>query len=223
MHLLTMIKAIDAFQPHLVVIDPLTNMFSIASQTEVKSMLVRLVDYLKTRGITSVFTSLAHGNSDDLNSETEISSLMDTWILLRNVESNGERNRRLDILKSRGMPHSSRVAEFLLTSQGIKLIDIAVGPQGIVTGSERIAQQTRDREEKLRRKQETERKQRELERKRALINSQIMALQAELEEAEHKLRSETAHQAEFQTIQDEKNESIIQSQKGDGSPTMKEE
>lgn len=223
MHLLTMTKAIDEFQPHLVLVDPLTNMISIASDTEVKSMLVRLIDYLKMRGITSVFTSLIRGHMQDSSTESEVSSLMDAWIMLRNVESSGERNRRLDILKSRGMAHSTRVAEFLITSGGIKLVDIVVGPQGIVIGSERIAQQSRDREARLRSKLDLERKQRELERKRALVNSQITALQAELEEAEARHHAEIAQDAEFQNLQEVNVKSIIQAQGGDGSSQNQEE
>jgi len=223
MHLLTMIKAIDEYQPHLVVVDPLTNMISIASDTEVKSMLVRLIDYLKMKGITSVFTSLVRGHARDGSTESEVSSLMDAWIMLRNVESSGERNRRLDILKSRGMAHSTRVAEYLITSQGIKMVDIVVGPQGIVIGSERIAQQSRDREARLRYKLDLERKQRELERKRALVHSQITALQAELEEAEARHLADIAQDAEFQNLQEENAQSIIQSQGGDGSSQNQEE
>ncbi len=223
MHLLTMLKEIEMVQPDLIVVDPLTNMISIASNTEVKSMLVRLIDYLKMKGITSIFTSLVHGHSQEHTTEGEVSSLMDTWIALRNLESNGERNRRLDILKSRGMAHSTRVAEFLITSQGIQLVDIVVEPQGIVIGSERIAQQSREREARLRQKLEVEQKQRELERKRLLVNSQIAALQAELEEAELMLQAKFAQDSEFQNLHVENTQSIIRAQGGDGSSQKQEE
>ena len=223
MHLLTMLKEIEMVQPDLIVVDPLTNMISIASNTEVKSMLVRLIDYLKMKGITSIFTSLVHGHSQEHTTEGEVSSLMDTWIALRNLESNGERNRRLDILKSRGMAHSTRVAEFLITSQGIQLVDIVVGPQGIVIGSERIAQQSREREARLRQKLEVEQKQRELERKRLLVNSQIAALQAELEEADLMLQAKFAQDSEFQNLHDENTQSFIRAQGGDGSSQKQEE
>ncbi len=139
MHLLTLQKLAEEFQPSVMVIDPLTNLISVASDSEVKSMLVRLIDYLKMKGITTLFTSLVAGGDVEVNSEVGISSLMDAWLLVRNLENNGERNRGLYVLKARGMAHSTQIREFRLTSHGIELVDVYVGPEGILPGSARAA------------------------------------------------------------------------------------
>jgi circadian clock protein KaiC len=131
----------------VVVIDPITNFGVGGDPSEVKSLLTRLIDILKSRQITSMFTSLTSGDSAPELSEVGVSSLIDTWLLLRNLESNGERNRGLYVLKSRGMPHSNQVREFVLTDQGVQLLDVYVGPSGLLTGSARIAQAARERAE----------------------------------------------------------------------------
>ena len=100
-------------------------------------MVARQVDLLKTRGITAMATTLAR---EDERTTVGISSLVDTWLLLRNVESDGERNRLLYVLKSRGSAHSNQVREFMLTGRGAELVDVYVGPAGVVTGSARVGQ-----------------------------------------------------------------------------------
>ena len=107
--------------------------------------------------------------------------LMDTWIDLKSVETNGERNRTIDIVKTRGMYHSNQVREFKLTNNGIKIIDVYLGPAGMLTGSARISQIAKEKAEKLERQQEIERKQRELEQKRKTMDAQITELKAQFE------------------------------------------
>lgn len=189
-HLLTIQKFVEEFHPKVVVIDPLTNLISIASNSEVKSMLVRLVDFLKMNRVTALFTSLTAGGQDEISSEVGVSSLMDTWILVRNIEYNGERNRGLYVLKSRGMAHSTQVREFIMTGEGIKLVQVSVGPQGVMVGSDRIAHQARNQAAILQQQAEIDRKQHLFERKRRAIESQIAVMQAEIEAEAEQLRQE---------------------------------
>jgi circadian clock protein KaiC len=185
-HLLSMEKAIEEMQPSVVVVDPASNLDTVATQSEVRSMLVRLVDFLKNKGITTLFTSLMV-NMNDLDAQVGISSLMDTWILLRNRETNGEHNRVLNILKARGIAHSSQVRELRLSDNGIELLDVYVGPQGMLTGTARIVREALDKIEDSQQKEEIERLERNLERKRQRIAGQIAALQTELTEDEENL------------------------------------
>lgn len=178
MHVARMQKAIDDFKPAAVVVDPLTNLLSIGDENEVRSALLRLVDLLKVRQITGYFTSLTHGGEALEQTEVGISSIMDTWLLLRDIESSGERNRGLNVLKSRGMAHSNQIREFHLTSHGIELTPAYLGPTGVLTGAARRVQEESELAEELARKQEIEKQQRELERKRKNLEAQIEALRA---------------------------------------------
>jgi circadian clock protein KaiC len=142
MHLSVMHREIQRFNPAVVVVDPVTNLITTATTTEVSRMLTRLVDFLKAREITAMFTSLLHGALAD-ETDVGISSLMDTWLMLRNFEANGERTRGLYVLKSRGVAHSNQVREFVLSDRGLQLVDVYVGPQGVLTGSAREAEARR--------------------------------------------------------------------------------
>ena len=181
MHLAIMHKAIEELNPSLVVMDPINNLVSIGSSTEVNGMLTRLIDFLKARGITGVFTSLTAAGTKSLE-QTDIgmSSLMDTWILLRDIEYNGERSRGVYILKSRGMAHSNQIREFVITSSGIDLVDVYTGPEGVLTGSARTAQEAKKRAAEAERQVEITRRSALLERRRKTIDAQIAALEAEL-------------------------------------------
>jgi len=137
LHLAMMHKHIAEYDPTVVVIDPITNFLVIGDSIETKSMLTRLIDFLKTKQITAMFTSLTSAGSELERSEVDVSSLMDTWILVKNIETNGERNRGLYILKARGMAHSNQVRELVVTDHGIQLIDVYVGADGILMGSAR--------------------------------------------------------------------------------------
>ena len=181
MHLAVMHKLTAEHRPGVVIIDPVTNLISVGTQGEVKATLTRLVDFFKTEGITALFTSLTPGGGHPEQSEAEISSLIDTWILLRNLESNGERNRGLYVLKSRGMAHSNQIQELLLTDHGAELRDVYLGAEGVLTGTARTALEARERAAALARRQEVERKQRELARKRQVMEAQIVGLRAAFE------------------------------------------
>jgi circadian clock protein KaiC len=180
MHLLRIHRLIERLKPKCVVIDPITNLITGSSEREVYSMLVRLIDFLKGAGITAVFVSLTDGGDDLEETNVGVSSLTDTWILLRDVELNGERNRCLYVLKSRGMAHSNQVREFVMTNQGIRLIPAYIGAGGVLTGSSRLSQEARERAEAVKRIQENRRRQEELNRKRTALQAQISSLQAEV-------------------------------------------
>ncbi|HTM08639.1 MAG TPA: circadian clock protein KaiC [Verrucomicrobiae bacterium] len=181
MHLLRMHKLISEYKPAAVVVDPITNYLSLGDNLEVKSMLIRLLDFLKSNGITAIFTSLTQGGGALEATTVGVSSLIDTWLLLRDIEANGERNRGLYVIKSRGMAHSNQIREFLLTSHGAELLDVYVGTEGVLTGSARVAQEAKESAAAAVRRQEIERKQRELERKRKALQAQIAALHAAYE------------------------------------------
>jgi circadian clock protein KaiC len=154
------------------------------NHTEVKSMLLRLVDYLKMKRITAFFTSLNAADEHIETTDVYISSLIDTWLLLRDIESAGERNRALYVLKSRGMAHSNQIREFKLTNKGIELLDVYVGQEGVLTGSARVSQEMKDAALQVAFQQEIRRKQIELERKRAAMEDRISLLQSEFQAEE---------------------------------------
>ncbi len=185
MHLAMIHKRINDFKPAACVFDPVTNLLSASSNIdEVNAMLTRLIDFLKLRQITAMFTSLTSGEAAREATDIGISSLMDIWILLRDLELNGERNRAIYVLKARGMHHSNQVREFLLTNKGVDLVDVYLGPEGVLTGSARLAQEAKEAAERLTRDQSTQKRIRDLDRKRKSVDAQIAALQAEYE-AEH--------------------------------------
>lgn len=187
-HLVMMHEATVAFAPRVVVIDPITNYSSVGDHNEVKSMLTRLIDLFKAREITALFTSLTAAGRDDEDSVVGVSSLMDAWILLRNLECGGERNRTLYVLKARGMAHSNQVREFLLTDHGAQLVDVYLGPGGVLTGSARLSQEAADRAQSMERRQEVQRQQRSLQQKREELSTQIASLRSEFETVENDLR-----------------------------------
>jgi circadian clock protein KaiC len=164
MHLVTIYKLVQDFGPSAVIVDPISNLINVGTQNKTKSMLTRMVDFLKSRQITALFTVLISGDGNDVAAEVGVSSLMDTWISLRNIESGGERNRGLYIMKSRGMEHSNQVREFRLTKKGVNLLDVYTGPGGALTGSARMAQEAQEKAQTLSRQREIERNQREIER-----------------------------------------------------------
>lgn len=188
-HLALMYKQIAQFDPRVVVIDPVTNLTEIGTQIEAKAMLTRLVDFLKARGITALLTSLSGADNAEM-SEVGISSLMDAWLLVRNLECNGECNRGLYILKSRGMPHSNQIREFILTNRGAQLLDVYTGPAGVLAGTARMVQEKRDKAGALTVRLEIERKRRELASKREAMDAQIAALRAQF----------AAESAELETV-----------------------
>ncbi len=186
MHLVMMHKLIREFKPGVVIIDPISNLLTIGKPPEVKSVLTRLIDFMKMDSITALFTSLLTGGSLE-ETEVGVSSLMDTWIMLRDMETNGERTRGLYILKSRGTPHSNQVREFLMTCNGIELLDVYTGPGGAMTGALRAAQEAKERAQALELQQEIQRTQRELARERQALEARIALLRSEFEAREDSL------------------------------------
>ena len=177
-------REVIGFKPDAVVIDPLSSFILGGNEVEAKSMIMRLVDFLKMLNITAIFTSPTEGGSELEHTIINISSLIDTWILLRDIEIGGERNRGIYILKSRGMAHSNQIREFRLTCNGVELNDVYIGPEGVLTGSARVAQEAREQSELVFRQQEIERKRLEIERKHKAMLAQIAVLQAEYEAEE---------------------------------------
>jgi circadian clock protein KaiC len=188
MHLTTMHDAVNTIKPNMVVIDPISNLIASGSLNDVKAALMRLVDLFKKKGITSLFTSLAAGRNEVEQSAVGVSSIMDTWIQLLELESGGERNRGLQVIKSRGMPHSNQIREFLFDENGIQLVDAYVGPAGVLMGSARASQEARERAESHALDHEMERKKRELDRKRQELEAQISVLRAQFEAEEERLK-----------------------------------
>jgi circadian clock protein KaiC len=218
MHLATMHKLIGEFKPSVVIVDPVTNLISVGGTNEVHAALVRLIDFLKAEQITSLFTSLSNLSLGLEQTDVGISSMMDTWILLRDIELSGERNRGIYVLKSRGMAHSNQIREFHLSTQGVQLTDVYVGPAGVLTGAARAAQEAQERAEAIARRQEIERKQRELERKRRAIEAQIAALQAEFNAQEEEVvKIISQEQMREQSIM-ETRARMTQIRKADNSP-----
>lgn len=188
-HLVIIHKLVKEFKPDAVVIDPISNLINVGNTNEVGSMLTRLIDFLKVNNITALFTALISGRTNQLDATQEgVSSLVDTWISVRDLEGVGERNRGLSILKSRGMSHSNQVREFVVTDQGIQLLDVVIGPAGIVTGASRLTQQLQEQAQELAHRQELERKDRELERRRRVLEATIENLRTEFESVEEELR-----------------------------------
>jgi len=181
MHLLTFHKVIEEFDPQVFIIDPISNLTAAGTTSEVKSVLTRLIDYLKMKRITTFLTDLTHFTGSLEHTSEEISSLIDTWLLLRDIELNGERNRGLYILKSRGMSHSNQIQEFLITNQGLDLIDVYTGSGEVLTGSARAVQKAGETASELARRHETARRLREQERKRKALETKIAALRAEFD------------------------------------------
>jgi circadian clock protein KaiC len=179
MHLARTIKFISEFSPDVVIIDPISGLDTTGTGLEIKSALMRLMDFLKLKGITAMMTDLTLGGSSLERADAAISPLVDTWLVLRDLETNGERNRGLHILKSRGMASSNQVREFMVTDNGIQLTDVYIGPSGMLTGSARVQQEGRERAELVTLSEEAERQQLALECKRAALDAQIAALRAE--------------------------------------------
>jgi len=182
-HLARKIQSITEFVPQVVIIDPITGLDTTGTPLEIKAALMRLLDWLKLKGITTMLTETMSGSALD-RTDAALSSLVDTWIVLRDLETNGERNRGLHVLKSRGMGHSNQVREFVVTETGIRLTDVYIGPSGMLTGSARVQQEGRERAERVTLSEEAERQQLALACKRGALEAQVAALRAEFSSEE---------------------------------------
>ncbi|MEW6150121.1 MAG: circadian clock protein KaiC, partial [Pseudomonadota bacterium] len=185
MHLAIMLREIGRFKPQLVVLDPISAFTGSADISEVQTMLLRIVDYLKSNGVTAVFTHLA--NVQQAETDAGLSSLMDGWILLLNREANGEFNRELYLLKARGIAHSNQVREFVMSSSGIHLLEPYLGEGGALTGSARRNEEARARRTEATRRSEVARLQDQVTQRRRRALAQIEALKADIDADEAEL------------------------------------
>ena len=197
-HLGMLHKAVLDKNPSVVIVDPVGTMSAVGDAYDAHLMLVRLIDFLKARGVTTMLTSLTQGGAALEATDAAISLLVDTWLLVKAIETNGERTRGIYVLKSRGMAHSNQIREFLITAKGIELVPPYVGSEGVLTGTARVLQESRDATAHGERVAARERTARLLERKRALVEHRIAELRAELEaeEAELLAAAESADGAE---------------------------
>lgn len=199
-HLALIHKFISEYEPSVVVLDPITNFLAVGDETETKSMLTRLIDFLKQKQITAMFTSLTGHRTEIEDSEVGVSSLMDTWILVKNIEANGERNRGLYILKARGIGHSNQVREFRLSDRGMELVDAYVGTDGVLMGSARASQAAREAAAVVEREDARRRKQRELQRTQELYEAQSIALRSHYESERDKILKELEEAEQRETM-----------------------
>jgi circadian clock protein KaiC len=178
MHLVQMHKMIEQFKPTVVIVDPVSNMQTAGTMEDSSSMLIRLIDFLRAKHITAFLVSLTSGSKTQEATDEGLSSMVDTWLLLRDIELGGERNRLMYVLKARGIAHSNQVSEFLITSRGIKLVPAYLGSSGVLTGSARLSQEAREQVEQAAIADETRRKKLSMEHRRKAIEAQIENLRA---------------------------------------------
>jgi circadian clock protein KaiC len=187
MHLVVLYKKIRKFKPKTVILDPITNLVTVGSVSEVKAMLIRLIDFLQTQQITVMFTALSLNNVITEQTDEGVSSLVDSWLQVRDIESNGERNRGMYIMKSRGMKHSNQVREFMIKDKGLDLVNVYLGPDGVLIGSAREAQELNEVTGELIRSQAQTRRQREIQRKKTALEARIASMKEEFESFQEEL------------------------------------
>jgi circadian clock protein KaiC len=201
LHLVQIHRWLNTLQPTTIIIDPMSNLVLTGTLLQIKTFFMRLIDYLKSQQITVLMTNLITGGTPLEHTEIGISSLMDTWLEVRVIESNGERNRLLQLIKSRGMEHSNQVREFRLTSQGVELLDVYLGQNQVLTGTARIIQESQDKQVRLQREQELAQRRRELAQKQQINQAQLAALQMQMEaekaELDYLNQSESLYQEEL--------------------------
>jgi circadian clock protein KaiC len=178
----------------------MTTFLSLGDKLETRSMLTRLIDFLKSHQITAIFNSLTEAGGEQEQTEMGVSSLMDTWILLRNFETNGERNRLLYVLKARGIAHSNQVREFVLTDRGIELVEAYLGAEGALTGSARVTLEAKEKDAARSRQETIERVHRELGSKRKALEAQIAALRAQFEAESQDIEKEITQQKQREQL-----------------------
>ncbi len=214
MHLVSIYKLINKNKPQVVIFDPITNLVSIGSVSEVKAMLVRLIDFLQQLQVTVMFTALSLNTVINEQTDEGISSLVDAWLTVRDMESNGERNRGIYIMKSRGMQHSNQVREFVITNNGIDLIEVYLGPEGVLTGSAREAQILLEKTDTVLHGNAINRKDRELLRKRKMLEAKIESLRTEFESTEEELNKVFLEEEIKKEIMDDARQKVTELRKG---------
>ncbi|HUK38326.1 MAG TPA: circadian clock protein KaiC [Methanomicrobiales archaeon] len=219
MHLAMILKMLRDFRPDVMVIDPISNLYPVGDDIQVRSVLMRLIDHAKTEGITGFFTSLTHDPGSSAYglepTAMHVSSLMDTWLILKNVEGNGERNRAFSIIKSRGMAHSNQLREFVLSDTGIDLVDIYPGSGGVLFGSARIAQEIREKAAKGAREEEIGRQKRDLERKRKIMEAEIEAIRERFAREEEEAGIQIGQGVGREELLDEDRQEMSRSRRAD--------
>jgi len=215
MHLAIIHKIVQEFQPRVVVLDPVGSLIQAGNRRDAHTMMIRLIDFLKQRQVTAFLTNLTSGGEALEKTDVEISSIVDTWLFMRDIELDGERNRALYVLKSRGMGHSNQLREFLLTPQGIDLLDVYVGPEGVLTGSSRLSQEAREKADARARRYEAERKGRDRMRKREALEARIAALRKEFEVEEAEAETSTLEYASREEVMAEGREAMSRSRQAD--------
>ncbi len=215
MHLAIIHKIVQEFQPQVVVIDPVGSLIQAGNRRDAHIMLIRLIDFLKQRGVTGFLTNLTSGGDAIEKTDVEISSIVDTWLFVRDIELGGERNRALYVLKSRGMAHSNQLREFRLTSHGIDLLDVYVGPEGVLTGSSRVSQEARERAAAIERQQEAARLQRDRLRKREALEARILALRKEFESEEEDASALISEEVSREKVIERSREAMARSRQAD--------
>ena len=223
MHLVMIYKAIRKFRPDVVVVDPITNLINIGSVSEVKSILVRLIDFLQVEQITVMFTALNLNTVVNEQTDEGVSSLVDAWIQIRDIELNGERNRGLYVMKSRGMEHSSQVREFVITKKGLDLLDVYLGPDGVLTGSAREAQLLLEQTGQVLHTHAAGRKDREVDRKRKVLEAKIEGLRSEFESAEEELNKIYVDEDIKKKMQEQTRQKVTELRTGNPGKTDQEE
>jgi circadian clock protein KaiC len=215
MHLAIIHKLVQEIDPQVVILDPVGSLIQAGNRRDAHVMLIRLIDFLKQKGTTGLLTNLTSGGAAIENTDVEISSIVDTWLFVRDIELGGERNRALYVLKSRGMAHSNQLREFKLTARGIDLLDVYIGPEGVLTGSSRLSQEARESTASLQRQQELERARRERTRKREALEARILALRKEFEVEEEEAASTTAEEISREKFAAENREAMARSRHAD--------
>jgi circadian clock protein KaiC len=215
MHLVSIYKTIKQFKPEVVILDPITNLVSVGSIGEVKSMLIRLIDFLQDEQITVMFTALSLNTVVSEQTDEGVSSLVDAWLLVRDIEFNGERNRGLYIIKSRGMKHSNQVREFIITDKGLDLVDVYLGPEGILTGSAREAQKIEEETGIALRDYSYNAKGREVDRKRKMLEAKISSLQTQFESVEEELNKVYMEEALKKEVREKTRQEITRLRRGE--------
>jgi circadian clock protein KaiC len=219
MHLASIHKLVREFQPRVVIMDPVGSMVAAGTRRDATVMLIRLIDFLKLQEITAILTNLTSGDEALEKTDVDISSLVDTWLLLRDLELDGERNRVMYVLKSRGMAHSNQMREFLLTNRGVELQDVYIGAEGVLTGSARQAQEAKEKTAALLRQQEVEGKQRERERKREALEARIVAMRKEFEAEDEEAKRIIGQEHTSQQLVEQDREKMGRSRKSDTNET----
>jgi circadian clock protein KaiC len=216
MHLAIIHKIVQEFQPKVVVLDPIGSLIQAGNQRDAHTMIIRLIDFLKQRGVTAFLTNLTSGGEALERTDVEISSIVDTWLFMRDIELDGERNRALYVLKSRGMAHSNQLREFLLTERGVDLLDVYVGPDSVLTGSSRLSQEAREKAAAVARQQEAGRRERDRTRKREALEARIEALRKEFEVEEDEADTSGAQDVSREEIIAENRAAMARSRQADG-------